>query len=288
MTYHEGTPLVNSIFTSRHMLDLNKMSDSPSSYTPFDPLRPPELVHLVLRVYLLMYNLCLHLVWHELARGNGNVYDGEDFMSDTAGLWRSGEEWPVGDMSLDDILDMYEDATQWLEASEGGYSACGRTAAYHELTWCHSVDMECKSHLQKRLAVRKVSCQRLALRQRQMLSSTSFQALLLYTIDDLSGRNSPVTQVESPADAMAALSRLPDLPMRVSQSEVVEASFDKRVCRRLRQAMPLPEVNVKTTREAFQAAEELARGLELAGQLGRVSDLRIWRVSVNTHRRRVH
>jgi hypothetical protein len=35
----------------------------------------------------------MYLVWNEFTRGH--VYDGEDFMSDTAGLWDGGKEWSV-------------------------------------------------------------------------------------------------------------------------------------------------------------------------------------------------
>ena len=76
-------------------------------------------------------------------------------MSDTAGLWVSGEEWPVGDTSLDDILDLYEDAWEWLETSAGGYG-CAVEQVREELTRGPSVDMDWKSHLQKRLTFRKV------------------------------------------------------------------------------------------------------------------------------------
>lgn len=115
MTYHEGGPLVNSVFTSRHILNISALSSTPTDDAP-DPSRPPELTHLVLRAYLLMYNLTLHLIWHELARGNGNVYDGEDFMSDTAGLWGDGREWPV----VDGAVELGEEAEEWLESTEEG------------------------------------------------------------------------------------------------------------------------------------------------------------------------
>ncbi len=156
MTYHEGGPLVNSVFTSRHMLNISLLTSTPNDVNiTSDPTRPPELTHLVFRSYLLMYNLTLHLIWHELARGNGNVYDGEDFMSDTAGLWGDGQEWPV----VDGSVEAGEEAEEWLRSSEEGMwrQVLGRVIVKAYTTYFRlTVSQEWKDHLLSRLAFRKV------------------------------------------------------------------------------------------------------------------------------------
>lgn len=82
MTFHQGTPLVSSVYLSNHFLNLRDLTLSPSL---------PPLVEHILVPYLHGLRLCLHIVWYELIRGN--LFDGEDFTSDTAGLWERGKEW---------------------------------------------------------------------------------------------------------------------------------------------------------------------------------------------------
>jgi hypothetical protein len=138
MTYHTGATLVQTLFTSKHFLDLHALtldllntesnpdSTSTSNSANIDPSQSStlsrQLLHHLLIPYLHALRLCMYLVWTELTRGH--VYDGEDFTSDTAGLWDRGKEWAVprtrSGMGQDEEVDEDEDEGKGVL----GYDEC--------------------------------------------------------------------------------------------------------------------------------------------------------------------
>lgn len=144
MTYHTGTTLVQTIYTSKHFINLHHISVTTR------PDTQPLLYHLLLP-YIHALRLCFHLVWNELAKGN--LVDGEDWWSDTFGLWEAGREWEtpklgaaaqvahhkrkqdeeagldVGfdadDWMLEDVLDRMEEGLLWLSDAHS--------------RWCHTL-----------------------------------------------------------------------------------------------------------------------------------------------------
>lgn len=138
MTYHDGAPLVQTIFLSRHFLQLYSLT---LLSLPSNPTVSDLLLYHVLIPYLHSLRLSMYLVWTELTRGN--VFDGEDFFSDPSGLWDRGKEWTVPrlgrmenadegeeetglggmlgsaecDWMLEDVAERTIDGLRWLERS---------------------------------------------------------------------------------------------------------------------------------------------------------------------------
>ncbi len=115
MTYHQGVPLVSSLFISRHILAVDFLRSCPDALLDASPATS-ELPSLALHTYIRLFYLANHLAWHEMIRGN--VYDGEDWMSDTCGVWDREGEWPLGDVTVQDLGDMVEQIVGWFEESE--------------------------------------------------------------------------------------------------------------------------------------------------------------------------
>lgn len=124
MTYHTGASLVQTLFMSRHMLQLYHLTLA----TLDDGDESGTLLSQVLVPYVHAVRLCMTLVWNELIKGN--VQDGEDFTSDTGGLWPYGLEWnvprPEGtdadqgqdcDWMLEDVLERIEWGLEWLDTA---------------------------------------------------------------------------------------------------------------------------------------------------------------------------
>lgn len=106
MAWHAGWPLVPTVFTSRHLLTLNSLTDEPENAPHHN-----NLLYRILVPYLEAYNVSLGYAWQELARGA--VFDGEDWMGDMAGR----EEWDVEALDLGD-LDEVGEALEGLEIGE--------------------------------------------------------------------------------------------------------------------------------------------------------------------------
>lgn len=107
MAWHAGWPLVPTVFTSRHLLTLNSLTDEPENAAHHN-----SLLYRILVPYLEAYNVSLGYAWQELARGA--VFEGEDWMGDMAGR----EEWDVEALDLGDL----EEVGEVLEGLEIGES----------------------------------------------------------------------------------------------------------------------------------------------------------------------
>lgn len=84
MAFHAGWPLVPTVFTSRHLLELDTLRSMDDDST--------SLLRSVLIPYVEAYNTSLAYAWQELARGA--VFEGEDWLGDMAGR----EDWEVGEV----------------------------------------------------------------------------------------------------------------------------------------------------------------------------------------------
>lgn len=111
MAWHSGWPLVPTVFTSRHLLALDALTNQHTTKQPNnnDPTTT-SLLHRILVPYLESYNASLGYTWHELARGA--VFEGEDWMGDLAGR----EEWEAreAEVGLEDVVE----GLQGLEIGE--------------------------------------------------------------------------------------------------------------------------------------------------------------------------
>lgn len=133
MTYHVGAPLVQTLFTSRYLLQLQSLTSTLLNAESTSD----DLLNQIIIPYMHSFRLCMYLVWTELTRGH--MYDGEDFASDTAGLWEGGKEWSVPrlgsarvdglesvgdglgydecDLMLEDVVERMEAGLEWLETA---------------------------------------------------------------------------------------------------------------------------------------------------------------------------
>ncbi len=108
----------------------------------------------------------------------------------------------------------------------------------------------------------------------------SRQSFLCYLVDDVSGRYTPIPTLPPLEADLLALESLPSLlPPSSGSSPAVQAAFDKKVQRRLRQAMPLVPVEIGNWQETMSRCRAMVRGLILVGALARSESMAVWKVS---------
>ncbi|KAF8061759.1 Mak10 subunit, NatC N-terminal acetyltransferase-domain-containing protein [Lyophyllum atratum] len=110
MEWHSGNLLSHTVFTLLYVHLLTEIDPEympPQTMAKFDPSRPPQLVFLVLRAWIMGLLKCCDLSWRELSKGG--VQDAED--------WQ-GEKCDVSlleGVPVKFVLSILEDASMWLQ-----------------------------------------------------------------------------------------------------------------------------------------------------------------------------
>ncbi|KAJ9099597.1 hypothetical protein QFC20_005663 [Naganishia adeliensis] len=243
MAWHSGWPLVPTVFTSRHLLALDALTNQHTTKQPNnnDPTTT-SLLHRILVPYLESYNASLGYTWHELARGA--VFEGEDWMGDLAGR----EEWDVA----------------------GGGGGIGRRrggfAGVRDWTRDERRMRHVASLRRRRIMCIKTPCtfspmKGVSLRSRVEASATPPPRN--QTATTLSGGTPPP---DSTTHLISQLTYPPDA------SALSAPWFDADIPRRFRQSMPVPRVPLPSSSQAYAELGRITDGLHW------VCEVRDWTV----------
>ncbi|KAJ7145006.1 Mak10 subunit, NatC N-terminal acetyltransferase-domain-containing protein [Mycena crocata] len=111
MLWHAGNTLAHTVFTCLYALVVSEIHPDLMSYSlNNDPLRPPQLIPVVLRAAMCALLKCCDLSWRELSKGH--VHDTEDWQSD------KGDTSLLEGMSVQNVILGLDGATAWILKSQ--------------------------------------------------------------------------------------------------------------------------------------------------------------------------